>query len=146
MIYTIGHTESYEEYFKVRPFPMKLGKYDDYPGGSVWKTYPEALAQILHKCDGYSVYGVLADWDTDTEEIPGYCMRNLIRTSPLVRIGMTADGIVPLERILLTALENIHAFIEKEQCEPTMELEDALDECRFRAEEALRKAGRDLQQ
>jgi len=64
MIYTIGHTESYEKYFKEQEVPRKLGKAKDYIGGSVWETFEEAK----QNCPvNYSVYGVKADWKKDTE-------------------------------------------------------------------------------
>jgi hypothetical protein len=63
MIYTIGKTELYEQYFKERRTVKKQGRTKDYPGGSVWQTREEA-----EKCcsKGYSVYGVEADWERDT--------------------------------------------------------------------------------
>ena len=50
MIYTIGHRDSYEQYFDERKktgrSPKKVGKTKNYPGGSVWKTFEEALKNV----------------------------------------------------------------------------------------------------
>jgi len=85
MIYTVGHTESYLKYFQEQEHPKKKGRDGSYRGGSVWKTYQEA------KCyapvdSGYSVFGVLADWDFDTEESPEGDWQNLIINAELVRL------------------------------------------------------------
>lgn len=63
MIYTIGYTKSYEKSFEDHSIVFKKGRDKDYEGGSVWKTYEEAVRE---KPEGYSVYGVLADWETET--------------------------------------------------------------------------------
>jgi hypothetical protein len=52
MIYTLGHTESYEQYLSEPSPTMKKGKCkeENYEGGSVWRSYsePDGLApQIL---------------------------------------------------------------------------------------------------
>ena|SRR5882762_709624 len=68
MIYTIGHTEAYTQFFKEQKepgFPKKKGRDKFYDGGSVWKTYVEAL-KVCNINPGFSVYGVLANWDTET--------------------------------------------------------------------------------
>jgi len=66
MIYTIGNTESYMRLFATHDRPRKTGRNDDYPGGSVWQTREEAQAHADSR-PGYSVFGVLADWDFNTE-------------------------------------------------------------------------------
>jgi hypothetical protein len=63
MIYTIGLKSSYEKYISEQGVPKKLGRREDYCGGSVWRTYEEA--ELFAK-DGFCVYGVLADWEKDT--------------------------------------------------------------------------------
>lgn len=93
MIYTIGHTENYERYFKEQGTPQKLGKTDDYfseeypdgkyPGGSVWKTREEAQ-KGCHP--DYSVYGVDADWDTQTYNNPGESFHSLLVTANLIKL------------------------------------------------------------
>ena len=71
MIYTVGHTENYSSFFRDQKepgFPKKKGRTATHEGGWVWKTYAEALAECP---PGFSVYGVLANWDTEaTPNIP----------------------------------------------------------------------------
>ena len=63
MIYTIGHTWSYLNAFQELGSVMKRGRTNDYQGGSVWQTQEEAAEYAK---DGYSVFGVKADWEKDT--------------------------------------------------------------------------------
>ena len=65
MIYTIGHTESYLRYFAEQSTPQKKGLCDGYFGGSVWQTYDEAKRHALLDI-GFSVFGIMADWETET--------------------------------------------------------------------------------
>lgn len=86
MIFTVGHTESYEQGLREEPELKKLGKRDDwngrpYGGGSVWLTADEAQQQCP---DGYSVYGVIADWDRDAEQLPNEPFRRLLVDSVIV--------------------------------------------------------------
>jgi len=83
LIYTIGRTESYESYFREQQNPQKLGREHDYAGGSVWKTKEDAQASCPEGC---SVYGVLADWDTETVKGEGDNFHDLLVTSLLVKI------------------------------------------------------------
>lgn len=83
MIFTIGYTENYERYFIEQPKPRKLGRTADYPGGSVWRTFEEAK---LNCPDGYSVYGVLANWETDTEPSNEGEWHDLLITSDLIKL------------------------------------------------------------
>ena len=103
MIYTMGHKEFYdkglqEEKELGNPF-KKLGRtidhqYSDghrgyYRGGSVWKTEEEARKYLESKSSlltNYDVYGVLADWEKDTEESKEHPWRDLLRTSQIVDI------------------------------------------------------------
>lgn len=66
MIYTLGRAAAYNELIR-SGYPRLLGRYGDkptgYSGGPVWKTKEEALSLCPA---GHSVFGVLADWDTDT--------------------------------------------------------------------------------
>jgi len=87
MLFTVGHTLSYEQYFDecsgLKNQPMKKGKTSDYPGGSVWLTKKEALAYCPKD---YSVYGVLADWNKDTKPSPEGNWNELLKTSKLIRL------------------------------------------------------------
>lgn len=87
MIYTIGHTENYERYFEEQGTPQKLGRTADYAGGSVWKTQEEAQRGCP---DGYSVYGVLADWEKDTAPTVND-WNDLLVTSDLCKVEQLVD-------------------------------------------------------
>jgi hypothetical protein len=85
MIYTIGHTSSYEQYFLEQhpEGPYKKGRDATYPGGSVWLTFEEAQ----NNCPiGYSVYGVEADWEKDTLISSKGIWHDLLKDSKLIRI------------------------------------------------------------
>lgn len=90
MIYTIGHTESYLiGYVEKRKFGkrlMKLGEYDTYPGGAVFAYESEAQEYIRDRPD-YSVFGVLADWKTETKRNPLEPFRRLLINSQIVILG-----------------------------------------------------------
>lgn len=58
MIFTIGITENYDRYI-VDFFPLEKAM-----GGSVWSSYADAQAFCL---PNQSVYGILADWEKDTQ-------------------------------------------------------------------------------
>lgn len=59
MLYTIGHTESYEQYFREDNVPKKLGIDGAYQGGIVFETVDEAEKYLAKKnYTGYSVYGL----------------------------------------------------------------------------------------
>ena len=72
MIYTLGHTDSYEQYFKEQGTPQKKGKTSDYEGGTVWQYEKDALKYLEECCPpGFSIYGVEANWNKDTERSKG---------------------------------------------------------------------------
>jgi len=86
MIYTIGHTESYERGFRETPELMiKVGRTQDYQGGIVFQTKEEVTEFLKREnveIEGrqipsteFSVYGVLADWDKDVEN--GHLIRDV---------------------------------------------------------------------
>ena len=85
MIYTIGHEESYDRYFREQGRPLKLGRNGrkDYPGGSVWETEEEAREYCSK---GYQVYGLLADWKTDTEQSKDGDWHDLLINAELVQL------------------------------------------------------------
>ena len=100
MIFTLGHTESYERYFREQGTPKKLGRNKSYEGGTVWETQAEAQKYVNICCpDGYSVYGVEADWDKDTIiDIILYAdkTRSLKRTSKLVKVKQEIEAVEEL--------------------------------------------------
>ena len=87
MIYTIGRTSAYEQSFIENPEVYKLGRTvidgKFYPGGSVWKTIRDAQS---HCPEGFSVYGVMADWDKDTEGNEENSWNDLLVDSRLCRL------------------------------------------------------------
>ena len=97
MIFTIGHTESYDAGLlqeAEQGFPFKkLGKTvlatgEPYAGGSVWRTHEDAVAYLMAQApdivENYSVYGLLADWNTDTEQLDGEPFRRLLKNAQIV--------------------------------------------------------------
>lgn len=93
MIFTVGHEESYERYFEEQEnLPRKLGRTEDYVGGSVWKTVQEAQKYCPKD---YKVYGVLADWENDTVPSKEGPWHDLLVTSPLVRVIANPPIMVP---------------------------------------------------
>ena len=93
MIYAIGQRARYEPKLAL-PKPLyKIGKGVDkegrpYAGGSVWAT--EAAARQFIADMGiaatHNVYGVVADWQADTEQLPGEPFRRLLRHAQLVAL------------------------------------------------------------
>lgn len=89
MIYTIGNTQLYERHFSEQTTPHKMGRRErdesgnSHPGGSVWQTVEEARQ---HCPPGFAVYGVLADWATQTLPSPGNDWHDLQIDAPLVQL------------------------------------------------------------
>jgi hypothetical protein len=97
MIYTIGLRDRYEMAFDlIKPF-NKNGRGVGmngvpYDGGWVWKTEAEARAFIADNgLFDREVYGVLADWETGTEQKKGEPYRRLLRDSEMVRLTPGKD-------------------------------------------------------
>jgi hypothetical protein len=98
VIYTIGLRDRYEMGFTlIKPF-NKNGKGvrmdgTPYDGGWVWQTEADARAFIA--ANGFfdrEVYGVLADWETGTEQKEGEPYRRLLRDSEMVKLSPAPDG------------------------------------------------------
>jgi len=85
LIYCHGDTENYEQYFKER-IPRKMGRNENYQGGSVYKTFKLAKKECPK---GYSIYGVKANWDKDTIKSidVGVNYHDLLRGADLVRLN-----------------------------------------------------------
>jgi hypothetical protein len=65
MLYTLGHRESYEMYFREQEHPQKMGRGphphspgEEYRGGSVFENFGDALAACP---PGYFPYGLETD-------------------------------------------------------------------------------------
>jgi hypothetical protein len=87
MLFTVGHRESYEQYFAEQDQPEKMGRVSgyyadgsDYPGGSVYMTAGEAMDAAPA---GYAVYGLRTSID-NTYELDGN--RHLVNDADLVKI------------------------------------------------------------
>jgi hypothetical protein len=81
----------YEEIFnkmdQSKEYCKKFGKKSNYDGGSVWKTYEEALDyKLKNNLYGFDTYGVVASWTEDTEPNEHGEFNNLIRDSRLIRL------------------------------------------------------------
>jgi len=90
LIFTIGYREHYDKYFRDSipedKVPVKLGRGGGYQGGCVWRTSEEAQKYLDDRnMHDYSVYGVEADWDKDTEP-SNAPFNNLIRNAILVEL------------------------------------------------------------
>jgi hypothetical protein len=67
----------------------KRDNYNDkyYPGGCVFKTWDDAKDYLdKNKLNNYSIFGVLADWENDTETNIDEEYHNLLKDSQLVLI------------------------------------------------------------
>lgn len=82
LIYTVGKTEVYEDYLAKDKHPEKA------KGGSVWRTKDDARGYLLKtKQDKtFSVYGIEADWDKDTEPTLEGQWRALTRKAWLIKL------------------------------------------------------------
>lgn len=95
MIYTVGLSAKYEAALDHPTGVWKAARRapaakhpQPYEGGWVWQTADEALAYLVanNSQDIRRVYGVLADWDSDTDEIAGKPYRCLLRRARVVRL------------------------------------------------------------
>jgi hypothetical protein len=88
MIYCIGLTARYEKALAGPSAPVKGGRAPDYPGGWVWQTAAGAGGFLARNglTATHSVYAVEADWERDTEAVPGETYRRLIRNAAVHRI------------------------------------------------------------
>lgn len=84
MIYTMGNPVVYEPLFDNPEPPRKTGRKEGYPGGCTWKTYQEAA--MVAAIYGYKVYGVVADWDKDTEPNENGKWNDLLVDSILIKL------------------------------------------------------------
>lgn len=79
MIFTVGKRDNYEKYISEFPEASKA------IGGSVWQTREQA--QEYAKNNGFSVYGVEANWDIDTIfDKSGDGWNELLINAPLVKL------------------------------------------------------------
>lgn len=92
MIYTVGLISRYETALgrgtALKRGPHRRADGRDDPGGWVWRTAEEARGYLASRgaSDVRGVYGVVADWASDTREVPGEPTRCLNRDARVVRI------------------------------------------------------------
>lgn len=98
MVFTIGHTTTYEEGIETygKNF-LKLGrtpnyKYPNgtigyYDGGIIFRTEENAKQFLIEQeLDDYSVYGVIADWEEDTAPSRDGSYRSLLVSKPILKL------------------------------------------------------------
>jgi hypothetical protein len=92
VIYTVGLIDKYEAQIEAGS-AVKLGAGVDefgrpYPGGWVWRTAEEARAYLVARNSTHNrrVYGVMADWDSDTVVVAGQPTRCLKSSALVVRL------------------------------------------------------------
>jgi hypothetical protein len=82
MLYTLGLKSVYESYIDTDPNASKG------IGGSVWKTRKQAQKFRDDFSLDFEVYGVEANWDTDTKlSLENAEWRDLTRNAKLIRLG-----------------------------------------------------------
>ena len=86
----MGNTISYNRDLKAGENNTKLGRYDDYEGGSVFKTAKEASDYIKKNHPNYSVYELLLpnDWVTDVDDsnLQNQGYSNLINDAMIIKV------------------------------------------------------------
>jgi hypothetical protein len=87
MIFTVGKKYLYDDILE-RPENYTDGALYKRKGGIVFQTAVDAYGQInSKKWRGFEVYGVDADWDEDTYDIPGVVgMRALAAARPIITL------------------------------------------------------------
>ena len=83
MLYTLGLKDRYDSYIEADPDAAKGVT------GSVWKTMEDVQAHFERNksvLGSFAIYGVEADWETDTEVVPGESWRALTRSGKLVKL------------------------------------------------------------
>lgn len=91
MIYTVGREDIYEDYIKNDKDAAKR------KGGSVWETFKGAQYYCNENNDmitskyTFQVYGVDADWESDTEIEQNVRYRSLKRDAKLIKIRLLND-------------------------------------------------------
>jgi hypothetical protein len=87
VIYTVGLTAIYEPKLS-QGQAIKRGRRSDYEGGWVWPTAEAAQAFLVaeRSVSIRRVYGVMADWEADTQAVAGKSYRVLLRDAAVVRL------------------------------------------------------------
>ena len=91
MIYTVGRADIYEDYIKNDKNAAKR------KGGSVWETFKDAQHccnennDMITSQHTFQIYGVDADWESDTEVEQNVRYRSLKRDAKLIKIRLLND-------------------------------------------------------
>lgn len=86
MLYTIGNTKSYTQYFAEDDQPRKLGIQGDYQGGAVFQTKEDAEEYLAkNNRTGYSVYGLATTFD-NVHHIEGEIFWRLKESCDLIQL------------------------------------------------------------
>lgn len=100
MIYTIGHAENYRPAIAKNGIVHKVGRdgkkgpwwfriwgvRSNYPGGYAFKTMKDAQRRIdeAYPTSGFAVFGLKADWETDTVPSKKGWWHHLINDSEII--------------------------------------------------------------
>lgn len=96
MIYTIGHEKSYKEAREVQGTVIKVGKIgkrhillstgEKYTGGYAFKTITDAQKRIEEEYlgQGYTAFGLKADWNMHTYPAPDGWWRYLLIDAEII--------------------------------------------------------------
>ena len=102
MIFTVGNHDNYLAFYRKHGTVTKTGKKDPgevdrfpdgYPGGVALLTPRHAYELIIERntIGKWGFYPMLADWDTDTYQLPGESFRRLlIDAEVLIMRGFSA--------------------------------------------------------
>jgi len=94
MIYTVGERQNYQKAFRIYNPPMKQGKGiregEPYAGGAAFATEQDArlFLESRNESGTHEVYGVLADFETVTYQVPGEPARRLLRDAEMVDLRL----------------------------------------------------------
>lgn len=93
LIYTIGDKKNYIDALERHGFIQKTGKTETYEGGYAFKTYEDALCAIeeLGQENVWVVFGLLADWEKDTEPNKVHWWHNLLKDSIIVPLDKSEE-------------------------------------------------------
>lgn len=88
MIYTVGEIFSYSEALREYLRIWKTGRSEDYSGGYAFQTVDDALRFLAESgnADDWCVWGISADWETDTYPAPDGWWHYLSKDAEIVDI------------------------------------------------------------
>jgi type V secretory pathway adhesin AidA len=89
MIFTVGHTVNYKKSLAEHGTVFKQGEQVGYEGGIAFETYADAKRFLDEngKADVWSVWGLDADWITDTYPASDGWWCYLLFDKPIIDLG-----------------------------------------------------------